>query len=95
LDKLQFRVSSELKNIIGRDLITDDFIAISELVKNSYDANAKKVEISFRFVKRGKNATILITDDGDGMTFGDLKEKWLLVGYSKKVEIEKEFVGHF
>jgi len=91
LDKLQFRISSELKSIIGRDLITDDFIAISELVKNSYDANARKVEISFRYVKNeGKNATIIISDDGDGMTLKDLKEKWLLVGYSKKAELQKE-----
>ena len=94
MDKLQFRISSELKNIIGRDLITDDFIAISELVKNSYDANARKVEISFRYVKNeGKNATIIISDDGDGMTFEDLKEKWLLVGYSKKAELQKELAA--
>lgn len=94
MDKLQFRVSSELKNIIGRDLITDDFIAISELVKNSYDANAKRVEVSFRYIKKGaKNATILITDDGDGMTFDDLKEKWLLVGYSKKREAQKDLAA--
>ena len=42
-EKLQFKISSELKNIIGRDLITDDFIAIYEIVKNSFDARAKKV----------------------------------------------------
>ncbi|MFT7012046.1 MAG: hypothetical protein ACJAWR_002070, partial [Flavobacteriales bacterium] len=30
---LQFKISSALKNIIGRDLITDDFIAVFELVK--------------------------------------------------------------
>ena len=35
-NQLQFRISSGLKNIIGRDLITDDFIAIFELVKNSH-----------------------------------------------------------
>ena len=44
---LQFRISAELKNIIGRDLITDDFIAVFELVKNSYDAYAKNVTITF------------------------------------------------
>ena len=42
--ELQFRVSSGLKNIIGKDLITDDFIAIFELVKNSFDAHATKVQ---------------------------------------------------
>ena len=46
-EKLEFKVSSGLKDIIGRDLITDDFIAVFELVKNSYDANAKNVFIEF------------------------------------------------
>lgn len=50
-EPLKFRISSELKTIIGRDLITDDFIAIFELVKNSYDARAKKVELIFKHVK--------------------------------------------
>ena len=44
---LSFRVSAGLKNIIGRDLISDKYIAIFELVKNSYDAGAYKVDISF------------------------------------------------
>ncbi len=84
-------MSSELKNIIGRDLITDDFIAIYELVKNSYDANASSVEIIFKRVKTNeKNAKIFIKDDGDGMSYTDLLEKWLLVGYSRKRENEKE-----
>ena len=46
-DQLQFRVSAELKNILGRDLITSPDVAILELVKNSYDAHATKVEITF------------------------------------------------
>lgn len=40
-----FKVSSEIKNILGRDLITDSNIAVLELVKNSYDAYAKRVTI--------------------------------------------------
>jgi signal transduction histidine kinase len=89
--KLQFKISSELKSIIGRDLITDDFIAIYELVKNSYDANANTVEIIFKRVKENeKTAKIFIKDDGDGMSYTDLLEKWLLVGYSRKRESEKE-----
>lgn len=52
------------------------------------------MEVSFRYIKNGtKNATILISDDGDGMTFEDLKEKWLLVGYSKKVEAQRDIAA--
>ena len=39
-EELYFRVSSGLKRIIGRDLITNEFVAIFELVKNSFDAGA-------------------------------------------------------
>ena len=46
-NELNFKISSALKNIIGRDLINDDFIAVFELVKNAYDAHASEVNIIF------------------------------------------------
>ncbi|PRY89835.1 sensor histidine kinase [Mongoliibacter ruber] len=82
-NQLQFRISSGLKNIIGRDLITDDFIAIFELVKNSYDAHATKVLIEFEKINTS-NAIIRITDNGKGMNYDDLLNKWLFVAYSAK-----------
>lgn len=77
-DNLQFRVSAELKNILGRDLITSPDIAILELVKNSYDAHATKVEITF------DDDYIAIADNGKGMSKDDLINKWLFVAYSAK-----------
>lgn len=85
-DELNFRVSSALKDIIGRDLITDDYIAIFELVKNSYDAHASRVDIVFSQITNSDKSSILIKDDGKGMSFKDLSEKWLFVGYSAKKE---------
>lgn len=82
-NQLQFRISSGLKNIIGKDLITDDFIAIFELVKNSYDAHATKVLIEFKNLNR-PDAIIRITDNGKGMNYDDLLNKWLFVAYSAK-----------
>lgn len=76
--KLKFDVKTGMKNIIGRDLITDDFIAIYELVKNSYDAYADNVKISF-----SKNE-IIISDNGKGMSKDDLEKKWFAVAYSAK-----------
>lgn len=77
-DNLQFRVSAELKNILGRDLITSPDIAILELVKNSYDAHATKVEITF------DDDYLRIADNGKGMSKDDLINKWLFVAYSAK-----------
>lgn len=85
-DTLNFRVSSALKDIIGRDLITDDYIAIFELVKNSYDAHASRVDIFFNNISEGTKSSIIIKDNGKGMGFDDLKNKWLFVGYSAKKE---------
>jgi hypothetical protein len=76
--KLRFDIKTGMKNIIGRDLITDDFIAIYELVKNSYDAYADYVKIAFT-----KNE-IIIADNGKGMSKEDLEKKWFAVAYSAK-----------
>jgi signal transduction histidine kinase len=76
--KKRFRISSALKDIIGRDLITNDFVAIFELVKNSFDAHAKNVEIEF------DDDSISISDDGKGMSQEDITSKWLFVAYSAK-----------
>jgi signal transduction histidine kinase len=84
-NQLSFKIKSGLKNIIGRDLITDDYVAVFELVKNSFDAYAKKVTISFQKDK------IIITDDGKGMDLNDINNKWLAVAYSaKKDGVEDE-----
>jgi hypothetical protein len=42
METLNFKTNIQLKSIIGKDLINDDNIAILELVKNSFEAGAKK-----------------------------------------------------
>lgn len=78
MEQLQFKVSSALKDLVGKDLIVNDNVAIFELVKNAYDAYATKVEIEFLEDK------ITISDNGKGMTLEDLRDKWLFVGFSAK-----------
>lgn len=76
----KFKVSSYLKDVIGRDLVTNEFVAIFELVKNSFDANATRVDIEFD----PTNRSIMIVDDGHGMSQSDVRSKWLFVAYSEK-----------
>lgn len=76
--KLEFKVSSAIKSIVGKDLITSDYVAIFEIVKNSFDANAKYVQIIF------EDDSITIADNGKGMSLDDVKNKWLFLGYSAK-----------
>lgn len=82
-EQLNYIVSSGLKNLIGKQLITDEFVAIFELVKNSFDAHATEVKIIFRGLKT-QHAQIIIQDNGKGMSYEELKNKWLFVGYSAK-----------
>lgn len=79
-----FKISAALKDLIGKELITDEFVAVFELVKNSFDANATKVEVIFEDNYNSDNAKIIIKDNGKGMNYDDLKNKWLFVAYSAK-----------
>lgn len=77
---LHFDVSSGLKSVLGSELITDDDVAIFELVKNSFDASATRVDLFF------SKYQIVVSDDGIGMTMKDVQKKWLFIGYSAKRE---------
>ncbi|WP_218586073.1 MULTISPECIES: sensor histidine kinase [unclassified Pseudomonas] len=77
-DDLHFDVSTGLKRVLGRELITDDEVAVFELVKNSFDAGADSVQLYFG------NDVIIVADNGSGMSYEDLTGKWLFVAYSSK-----------
>lgn len=77
-ETLHFDVSSGLKSVLGGDLITDDEVAIFELVKNSFDAGAHNVLLKF------DSGSIVVADDGKGMSYEDIRSKWLFVAYSEK-----------
>lgn len=69
----------------GSDLVTNDFVAVNELVKNSYDAYAYNVQLSINQDNKG-NAYIEIVDDGMGMTQKIIEEAWAVIAtpYKKK-----------
>ena len=64
---------------LGNNSITSDSTALFELIKNSRDANASKVTIHFKDIGT-QNAQIEVHDDGDGMSYEDVKEKWMVIG---------------
>lgn len=79
-DQEHFRVSSHLKDIIGQDLVTNEFVAVFELVKNSFDAGASRVDI----VIDNDRGDLWIVDDGRGMDAEGIRDRWLFVAYSAK-----------
>jgi signal transduction histidine kinase len=95
MDTLHFRVSSGIKSILGRDMITSDNIAIFELVKNGFDARATKVSVSISINREKQElSTITIIDNGSGMSFDDIVDKWLFIAYSEKVgQPQEKYAG--
>ena len=82
---LHFKFDVSTFRLLGRELITDRITALFELVKNCYNANAEKVDISFENLNPlSEQSRIIIADDGLGMTFEDLRDKWMVIGTSSK-----------
>lgn len=84
---LHFDVSSGLKSVLGSELITNDEVAIFELVKNSFDADSTRVDL---FFGDDGNEQIVIADNGTGMSYDDILKKWLRVAYSSKRAINRD-----
>src|SRR2546423_79981 len=73
-----FRPYARLVSILGDQLISSKWVGVIELVKNSYDADAEEVFVRFLdFDEEGKNPTIEIEDDGDGMTLDIIRNVWM------------------
>jgi len=78
MQRLTFTVDSRLLRELGERLVGSPHIALAELVKNSYDADARHVLIRFT---RGR---IEVVDDGHGMTMKDFVDHWLRIGSTHK-----------
>src|SRR5437016_4389894 len=78
--KDQFVVDASLIQELGDRLIGRPAIALSELVKNSFDADASTCRIEFAADE------IIATDDGHGMSEGDFKNFWMRIGTTHKVK---------
>ncbi len=74
----QFRVDLRLLRELGERLISRDEVAVVELVKNAYDADATSVDVIVREDGLGVN------DDGDGMDEQDIEDGWLTIGTGTK-----------
>src|SRR5262245_56687488 len=75
-----FEISLSVLNHLGRSLYRSFATVLGEAISNSWDADAKKVEI---YVDRNTNS-FCIKDDGLGMTPNDCQDKVLRIGYSKR-----------
>lgn len=78
MPKIPFTVDSALLRELGERLVGKPHIALAELIKNSYDADATGVTVRFD----GKQ--IEVTDNGHGMNFAEFKNFWMRIGTPHK-----------
>lgn len=100
MDKIvpaKFKPRARLLLQLGDQLIKNESIAIIELVKNSYDADANRVTIYMQNVETPEEGIIIIEDDGFGMDLEIVENVWLEPGSDfksekfKKLEVTPKF----
>ena len=83
------RPRARLINLIGEELISDEPVALVELVKNAYDADARNVEIRFEGADLERPSRIIIADDGTGMDVETVLGAWLEPGTTSKKRVDR------
>ena len=74
-----FRPRARILRLLGDELIGNDRLAIFELVKNAYDADANEVIVRLD-LNTDEDQMITVSDDGEGMNLNILKSVWLVPG---------------
>ena len=80
LTSAQFAVDAALLRELGERLIGRAHIALAELVKNSYDADAHTCRIGI------EDDRIVVTDDGHGISQEEFLKFWMRIGTTHKVD---------
>ena len=73
-----FNISLSILNHLGRNLYRNFITVLGEAISNSWDADAKNVQIT---IDREANL-LVVKDDGEGMSESDFQNKFLKIGYS-------------
>lgn len=66
--------------LLGDQLIRDAGLAVFELVKNAYDADASTCDIILENIDNPKKSTITVQDNGSGMDYNTVVGVWLEPG---------------
>lgn len=87
------RPRARIVRTIGRDLISNEVVALVELIKNAYDADANNVRIVFEEPLQPSQGGILIEDDGFGMSLDVIKKAWFEPATISKAEDTRTISG--
>ncbi|PYF74350.1 EcoRII N-terminal effector-binding domain-containing protein [Pedobacter nutrimenti] len=86
---VNFKPKAHILTLLGEELIKDPVMAIYELVKNSYDADAKDVDVYFNNIGDLEDSSIIVKDSGLGMSEDVLENVWLEPGTAFRKPLDK------
>ena len=88
----RIRFAPDILRRLGEELNPHPSFGIIELVKNSFDADAKKCVVTLTDVDT-IGGTVEVIDNGDGMTADQIEQGWLVLGHSQKQQKQKTRLG--
>lgn len=77
-----FSSDSQLLSELGERLIATPDVALAELIKNAYDADATKVNV---WLAGPKSSQLIIQDNGHGMTEEEFLTNWMKIATTNKL----------
>lgn len=75
-----FNVNSRLLEELGERLVSTPIVALTEVIKNAYDADAKKCTVAYDAIDN----RLSIADDGHGMTETEFLNNWMTIATGNK-----------
>ncbi|MGA1841888.1 MAG: ATP-binding protein [bacterium] len=82
-DSVRFSIDAKHIHRLGYELVGKQETALSELIKNAYDADATEVRIEFKkYTEPG--GRLVIQDDGHGMTADQIRQNWMRISTDDK-----------
>lgn len=75
--KLPLRPRARILRTFGDELISSEIVALIELVKNAYDADATRVLVKFVPPLKMNKGSIMVIDNGHGMSLETVRTAWM------------------
>jgi signal transduction histidine kinase len=89
--KDHFKSSGNVVRMLGEQLVSNKFVALLELIKNAYDADARLVNIDFdkiaHPITKKKGEAVVVSDSGHGSTIENISKRWLVLGTANKEKL--------
>lgn len=88
-NRIEFNFTYFALKALGNSLYSNPWVAVSELVANGLDAGAKNVNILID-IRNKEHSTIEIMDNGSGMSYDDIANKYAIIGRNRRLENPNE-----